>query len=302
MYHFTICFKNKTLILQKKSTMPQITRHKVTKIPELGLQLRRINDTETDSDYITYTHQDDYYIFGLVENGTVTVVVDFEEQQFFPNDIFIIQPGQIHRLSGTEKAVGWIFFVDNSLVNDTEKYILDSFSLVASSLRTEEQQKIELIQIASMFASRMDYANSGLTKMILRKLAETFIAIVTEMAQGINLQNVSCKQRYVEIVILLRRLLTEHLATNHKPSFYASMLNISSGYLNEVVKEITGKSTTLYIKQELVLQAKRLLLHTNLAVKEISDRLGIDDYAYFSRLFAREAGMSPTEFRQKNLE
>ena len=73
-------------------------------------------------------------------------------------------------------------------------------------------------------------------------------------------------------------------------------------YLNEAVKEVTGTSATLYIRNELILQAKRLLVYTGLAVKEVSDRLGIDDYAYFTRMFTQTTGISPTTFRQKNLE
>lgn len=46
-----------------------------------------------------------------------------------------------------------------------------------------------------------------------------------------------------------------------------------------------------------MLQAKRLLVHTSLSVKEIADRLGIADCAYFSRLFTQTAGVSPTLFR-----
>lgn len=61
-------------------------------------------------------------------------------------------------------------------------------------------------------------------------------------------------------------------------------------------------NATLYIKNEVVLQAKRLLVHTDLAVKEIADRLGIGDYAYFSRLFTLATGISPTQFRKRNLE
>ena len=57
-----------------------------------------------------------------------------------------------------------------------------------------------------------------------------------------------------------------------------------------------------YIRYELVLQAKRLLVHTDLAVKEISTRLGIEDCAYFSRIFTQATGVSPSAFRQRNLE
>lgn len=82
----------------------------------------------------------------------------------------------------------------------------------------------------------------------------------------------------------------------------ASMLNISPVYLNEVVKEVTGMSASSYIRNEMVLQAKRMLVYTGLSVKEISNRLGIEDCAYFSRLFTRTTGLPPSLFRQKNLE
>lgn len=60
-------------------------------------------------------------------------------------------------------------------------------------------------------------------------------------------------------------------------------------------------STSDYIKNEAVLLAKRMLVHTDLSVREIADRLGIDDYAYFTRLFTRTAGVTPTAFRLRYL-
>lgn len=174
--------------------------------------------------------------------------------------------------------------------------------MFASSFQIDIQRRNELSQIASLLANRLDSITDELTKVTARRLTETFIGIVAEAVQDINLQQTNRSRRHIEIVSSFRRLLAEHLSKNRQPSHYASLLNISVGYLNEVVKDITGMSATLYIKNEVVLKAKRLLVHTDLAVKEISNRLGIDDYAYFSRLFTQVTGISPTLFRERNLE
>ncbi|MBM6658124.1 helix-turn-helix domain-containing protein [Bacteroides gallinaceum] len=157
-------------------------------------------------------------------------------------------------------------------------------------------------QIISMLANRINSITDELVKATVRKLAETYIGIVAESVREAGLQQERHSRRHIEIVLSFIHLLAERLAVNRSPSYYASLLHISPVYLNEVVKEVTGMSATLYIRNELILQAKRLLVYTGLAVKEVSDRLGIDDYAYFTRIFTQTTGISPTTFRQKNLE
>ncbi|MDE6261747.1 MAG: helix-turn-helix domain-containing protein, partial [Muribaculaceae bacterium] len=83
-----------------------------------------------------------------------------------------------------------------------------------------------------------------------------------------------------------------------RPGFYAERLNISPIYLNEIVKVITGLSASQFIKNEIVLFAKRELFHTSDSVKEIAYRLGFTDNAYFTRLFTETAGVSPGKFRE----
>jgi AraC-like DNA-binding protein len=83
-----------------------------------------------------------------------------------------------------------------------------------------------------------------------------------------------------------------------RPSEYASELNLSPAYLNEAVKKMTELSVSDCIRNEIVLQAKRLLFYTHQSVKEIACSLGYDDYSYFTRLFTKSAGVSPTQFRK----
>ena len=85
-------------------------------------------------------------------------------------------------------------------------------------------------------------------------------------------------------------------------SYYAEALHISPVYLNEVVKNVTGESVSKYIQNELILRAKRMLVYTSLNVREISIDLGIEDYAYFTRLFTKAVGVNPTSYRKKYLE
>lgn len=78
---------------------------------------------------------------------------------------------------------------------------------------------------------------------------------------------------------------------------YASMLHISAGHLSEVVKNQSGKPAIKHIHERLVLEARRLLFHTNNSLKEIAFDLGFADASYFNRFFKRETGATPAEYR-----
>lgn len=102
----------------------------------------------------------------------------------------------------------------------------------------------------------------------------------------------------MEHTITFRNLLKQHVEHSHSPSYYARMMNISLMYLNEAVKGTTGFSVSQNIQYEIVTRAKRSLIYTSKSVKEIAQELGFEDYAYFTRLFSKTAGISPTDFRK----
>ncbi|GAB3792612.1 helix-turn-helix domain-containing protein [Spirosoma humi] len=89
----------------------------------------------------------------------------------------------------------------------------------------------------------------------------------------------------------------EHFRDLHQVSEYASLLNVSAGYLSEVVKAQSGKPAITHIHERLVLEARRLLFHTQHSLKEIAFDLGFSDASYFTRFFKRETDVTPAEYR-----
>lgn len=85
----------------------------------------------------------------------------------------------------------------------------------------------------------------------------------------------------------------------HEVSDYASMLHITAGHLSDVVKGHSGKPAIKHIHDRLVMEARRLLFHTNDSLKEIAFSLGFSDASYFNRFFKRETGETPAGYRAK---
>jgi len=85
-------------------------------------------------------------------------------------------------------------------------------------------------------------------------------------------------------------LLEKNYTTCKMVSDYAEELFVSSNYLNEIVKKVTGFPASYHIRQRIVLEAKRQAIYVNASMKEIAYHLGFDDIAHFSKFFKKRFG------------
>jgi AraC-like DNA-binding protein len=79
----------------------------------------------------------------------------------------------------------------------------------------------------------------------------------------------------------------------------AGTMSISQRYLSDTLKKETGKTTTEHIHLYLIDEAKNILLQPNKSISEVAYELGFEYPPYFSRLFKKKEGISPTEYREK---
>ena len=79
----------------------------------------------------------------------------------------------------------------------------------------------------------------------------------------------------------------------------ADKLMVSQRYLSDTLKKETGKTTTEHLHLYLIDEAKNILLDPNKTVAEVAYSLGFEYPPYFSRLFKKKEGISPTEYREK---
>jgi len=94
-------------------------------------------------------------------------------------------------------------------------------------------------------------------------------------------------------------LLEDKFITLHKVNEYAELLHVTPNHLSETIKKITGKTAGDLIHERLILEAKRLLLHSAITAKEVAYALKFNDPSYFSRFFKAQTALSPEEFRKE---
>jgi AraC-like DNA-binding protein len=90
----------------------------------------------------------------------------------------------------------------------------------------------------------------------------------------------------------------EHALKLRKASDYAENLSIHVNHLNHAVREITGKPTSVHIADRMIMEAKALLLHTDLSIAEIAYCLGFDYPNYFNSFFKKNTGLTPLSIRK----
>lgn len=108
--------------------------------------------------------------------------------------------------------------------------------------------------------------------------------------------------REVEITYRFKDLVEEYHIINRSVGFYADKLCISDNYLNRCLKEVTGQSVKYWISKVNIQYSMLLLKNSARDITEIAYELNYPNPAYFSKVFKKIVGVSPTEYRNNSLD
>ena len=283
--------------MAKRSTIPV---HKLQEHTDQRYHLERVDIlSERVRDAVLMdAHRDDHYIFLLQETGWSKMMVDFSLQVLKENTVFFVSPGQVHDYKGSETdASGWFLAIDAGLIPDLFRTVLEDPFLEQKPLVMNDAEIDPLLQCLRLVSAVKQQRESVYSRQSLYSLLASFVGIVADLYAGRCVATEGKLSRSRVITLEFRQMVAQRFKTLKSPGEYAEALHLSLSYLNEIVKETTGFTVSYWIQQEIVLEAKRLLYYSQCSVKEIAHELGYEDHTYFSRLFKKQVGQTPGEFR-----
>ncbi len=246
-------------------------------------------------DEAAQSHRDDYHLFLLLEKGSFSIEIDFQKYLVMSRSVVYIHPDQVHRIGAFEDATVSYWVIDNENLHDEQRKLLEDLSPV-NPIQLDDES-FSIISDAIFLCLKISERGDGkLYHTLVKDSCNTLVGLVAaQYAKGVK--TIDALSRFEAVTKAFKVILEHNFIGSKKPAAYAASLNVSAHYLNECVKNTTGQSVSRHIQNRLVLEAKRLLYHSNKSVKEIAADLGYDDYPYFSRLFRKVTGVTPLTFR-----
>jgi AraC family transcriptional activator of pobA len=240
-------------------------------------------------------HRHNYFEFFYFENGGGVHVVDFIEFPIQSNSVHIVAPGQIHQVKREATCHGFVILFELNAIKAPGA--IDNFLFEHACMNAEEcdpTYKLNELK-ASRNSERINniwnyfQSNNNLDSL---SLLNEFYAFCIDCMKKRQEKLTVVNSDYMRF----RKFLSLKYKELKKVQDYAELMNMSDKSLNNLVKKYSGKNTSQVIFDQIILEAKRLLL-TGISIKESAYDLKFDDPAHFSKFFRTQTGMAPSVFQ-----
>ncbi|MDP1622498.1 MAG: helix-turn-helix domain-containing protein [Bacteroidales bacterium] len=244
-----------------------------------------------------------WYSFIYVMRGSGVLSIDFEEHLAIQNKLFFIEKYKQWNWIKLDKLTGiMVQFTDtfynlvytgNPKIRSDQSLIgeFSPFIKIDNDMAKEWEYILHILlkEFSELKENSKEIICLGLKIMVMMYRRSAF-------SNGVFFIANQKKLLFNEF----RNLLNRRFAELKTPKEFALLLNITPNYLNAVCKEICNKTVSEIIQERVILEAKRLLVHSGLSVSEISYQLGFEDNSYFGRYFKKAVGMPPKKYKVVN--
>ncbi|MGV9563665.1 helix-turn-helix domain-containing protein [Streptomyces sp. NPDC003480] len=243
-------------------------------------------------------HRIDFHVVMFFNGGPVSHMVDFAEYRANAGDVLWIRPGQIHRFSRTSEYRGTVLtmqpgFLPRATVEATGLYRYDLPPLLHPGPAELAGLRASLEQLQREYEDTATLPLS-LHTAVLRHSLTAFLLRLGHLAAG---SAEAARDQADTTFTRFRDAVERGFATNHSVSAYADALGCSRRTLVRAVRAATGQTPKAFIDKRVVLEAKRLLAHTDLPIGRVGAAVGFPDPANFSKFFHQRTDTTPAAFR-----
>jgi AraC family transcriptional activator of pobA len=252
----------------------------------------------------------DFYSISIKRNLNYKLFYGQQKYDFDEGIMFFLAPGQVLKIEMEQNTIsqhsGWMLLIhpdfiwNTTLAKNIKKYIYFDYSVNESLFLSQKEEFV----INNILENIQQEYNSNIDKFshdiiiaqleVLLNYSERFYQRQFLTRRKTNHNVLENLENILNDYIDSDKLITKGLPTVHK---IAEKLNMSSNYLSELLKVLTGLNTQQHIHQKIIEKAKLKLSTTDLSATEIAYELGFEHPQSFSKLFKTKTNLTPLEFR-----
>lgn len=292
--------------------------------PNILPKVNLINAAKIEPPYIHRRRKADEYILYIIKNGVMYLKENGVNYTLMPGDIFMLDPDYIHEgLKASCCEYFYIHFrhskirrteignqmelIKESLISIRNK-ALQSISFSYESYETEElllpkyyhfTNQSNFIKLQYLLNEAIEQNKTKLENYKIQSSCKVLEVMVQIEQSYISAEIESTRQGAAKSLTKVQKILNyinSDYAEYCSSTIIEERFNGNFDYLNRIFKRVTGNTIFAYLNMVRIGHAKELISTTSLKQVEIGEKVGIPDVYYFSKVFKKLTGVSPTVY------
>ncbi len=269
-----------------------------------GLGEIRLIEPKIDFEQNYFDQQDGFTFHTIAWNRGERQIVTIDEVQYFieANTILPLMLNQSFRFDNPDSIIAWQFNREfYCIANHDAEVGCVGFIFFGPSptmfVTLDDEQQLKMKGIYDLFIEEFN-SDEDIKGEMLRMLLVRLIINITRLAKKQYLGTQEVVEEKFNLIRQFNLLVEVHFRKEHQINFYADLLHKSSKTISNYFSLYSNKTPLQVIQERIIAEAKRLFYYTDKSVKEISDELGFEDAAHFSKFFKKCTKLSPTELKK----
>ncbi|QQS37077.1 MAG: helix-turn-helix domain-containing protein [Ignavibacteriales bacterium] len=260
-----------------------------------NFSIRDLSVLLSGKDMVQDIHRHDFFFMLVLKRGKGEHTIDFIPYKIQDHSVFFMRPGQVHKLKIKAGSTGFVIQFKKDFYSTADKDSRQLLRRVSNNNMYKHDAKkfLKIFSLVTDIIQEYEHKREKYLDVIKADLEILFIELLRDNKNDTDHTATINRDRLEEF----SELLDANVSANKQPSYFAQKLNLTPYQLNTITKTSLGKTSSEFINEHIILEAKRYLLSTSNQVKEIAYHLGYDDVSYFIRFFKKHTGLSPEAFR-----
>jgi len=249
-------------------------------------------------------HRYDFHMFVHVRRGKCRAVVDFSHIECGAGSLLTIRPGQVHRFGpGSRWDADLLLFRPELLQasqGDERLQMPELIDALPGHLQLDRSTSRFLADALARLEQEcaLDARQPLLNWLLQSELATLVMRL--HILHAVQQPSAGTSSDAPERFRLFKRLLDAKVHQWHHVSRYAHAMGCSEKTLTRICSAMVGVGAKTFIASRLALEAKRLLVHTEMPISAIAHQLGFDEATNFTKFFRSIEGCTPGDFRRRS--
>ena len=261
--------------------------------------------------HLKYPFRVDCYVAAYCVEGSVDCSINLTDYHLTTGTLLLFTPGNIVRITEPDQVgqnlrltliCASTSFITGIGINPS-KFLIEAMDVLRDPCIHLSADETEMLHKYVNLALDITKTNPQFIKESIGGLVSSvfyqFAGFLADSKRRQDLETPVRTSRQRQMLEQFIKLAINDHTREHLVGYYADKMCVTPKYLSKIVKEASGRSVPDWLNELLILDAKNMLRHSDMTIKEISASLNFPSQSFFFRFFKNHTGQTPTQYRDE---